>query len=65
MGVVVAVTVPVIVAVMADVFAREAEVFSLGTNDLIQYALAIDRTSRSLANLASPFDPSMWVYRSS
>ncbi len=44
-------------AVMADVFAREAEFFSLGTNDLIQYALAIDRTSRSLASLASPFDP--------
>jgi phosphotransferase system enzyme I (PtsI) len=46
-------------AVMADVFAREAEFFSLGTNDLIQYALAIDRTSQSLANLASPFDPSI------
>ena len=37
-------------AVMADVFAREAEFFSLGTNDLIQYALAIDRTSQSLAD---------------
>jgi phosphoenolpyruvate-protein phosphotransferase (PTS system enzyme I) len=46
-------------AVMADVFAREAEFFSLGTNDLIQYALAIDRASRSLAALASPFDPSI------
>jgi phosphotransferase system enzyme I (PtsI) len=46
-------------AIMADVFAREAEFFSLGTNDLIQYTLAIDRTSRSLAALASPFDPSI------
>ncbi len=46
-------------AVMADIFAREAEFFSLGTNDLIQYALAIDRTSQSLASLASPFDPSI------
>ncbi len=46
-------------AVMADVFAKEAEFFSLGTNDLIQYALAIDRTSQSLAALASPFDPSI------
>src|SRR5262249_4735854 len=46
-------------AVMADVFAREAEFFSLGTNDLIQYSLAIDRTSQSLATLASPFDPSI------
>ncbi len=46
-------------AVMADVFAREAEFFSLGTNDLVQYALAIDRASRTLAALASPFDPSI------
>jgi phosphotransferase system enzyme I (PtsI) len=46
-------------AVMADVFAKEAEFFSLGTNDLIQYSLAIDRTSQSLATLASPFDPSI------
>lgn len=46
-------------AVMADVFAREADFFSIGTNDLIQYALAIDRSSRTLAQLASPFDPSI------
>jgi phosphotransferase system enzyme I (PtsI) len=46
-------------AVMADLFAREADFLSLGTNDLVQYALAIDRTSRSLAYLASPFDPSI------
>jgi phosphoenolpyruvate-protein phosphotransferase (PTS system enzyme I) len=46
-------------AVMADMFAREADFLSLGTNDLVQYALAIDRTSRSLAYLASPFDPSV------
>jgi phosphotransferase system enzyme I (PtsI) len=46
-------------AIMADLFAREADFLSLGTNDLVQYALAIDRTSRSLAYLASPFDPSI------
>jgi phosphoenolpyruvate-protein phosphotransferase (PTS system enzyme I) len=46
-------------AVMADVFAREAEFFSIGTNDLVQYSLAIDRGSQSLAALASPFDPSI------
>jgi phosphoenolpyruvate-protein phosphotransferase (PTS system enzyme I) len=46
-------------AIMADVFAREAEFFSLGTNDLIQYTLAIDRASQTLARLASPFDPSI------
>ena len=46
-------------AVLVDLFAQEAAFLSLGTNDLIQYALAIDRTSRSLAYLASPFDPSI------
>lgn len=46
-------------AVMADVFAREADFFSLGTNDLVQYSLAIDRASPSLASLASPFDPAI------
>src|SRR6185503_2898166 len=46
-------------AVMADVFATVAEFFSLGTNDLLQYALAVDRTSRPLAQLASPVHPSI------
>ena len=46
-------------AIMADVFAAEAEFMSIGTNDLVQYALAVDRTSRALAYLASPFDPSI------
>ncbi len=46
-------------AVMVDLFAQEAAFLSLGTNDLIQYTLAVDRTSRSLAYLASPFDPSI------
>lgn len=46
-------------AVMADVFAREAAFMSIGTNDLIQYTLAVDRSSRSLASLASPFDPAI------
>jgi phosphotransferase system enzyme I (PtsI) len=46
-------------AICADLFAREASFFSLGTNDLVQYALAIDRTSQALASLATPFDPSI------
>lgn len=46
-------------AVMADVFARYADFFSIGTNDLVQYSLAVDRTSRSLAGLASPFHPAI------
>jgi phosphotransferase system enzyme I (PtsI) len=46
-------------AVLVDLFAQEAAFLSLGTNDLIQYTLAVDRTSRSLAYLASGFDPSI------
>lgn len=46
-------------AILADVFAKEAEFFSLGTNDLVQYALAIDRASQSLAAQASPFNPAI------
>jgi phosphotransferase system enzyme I (PtsI) len=44
-------------AVMADMYAREADFLSIGTNDLVQYALAIDRSNRALAHLASPLDP--------
>ncbi len=46
-------------AVLVDLFAQEAAFMSLGTNDLVQYSLAVDRTSRSLAYLASSFDPSI------
>ncbi|MRG92267.1 phosphoenolpyruvate--protein phosphotransferase [Polyangium spumosum] len=46
-------------AVLVDLFAQEASFMSLGTNDLVQYTLAVDRTSRSLAYLASSFDPSI------
>lgn len=46
-------------AVMAAEFAREAEFLSIGTNDLVQYCLAVDRTSRELARLASHFDPAV------
>lgn len=46
-------------AIMAHSFAREAAFLSLGTNDLVQYALAVDRASRSLAYLASPFHPAI------
>jgi phosphotransferase system enzyme I (PtsI) len=46
-------------ALMAEEFAREAEFFSIGTNDLVQYALAVDRSSPELAYLASFFEPSV------
>jgi phosphotransferase system enzyme I (PtsI) len=46
-------------ALMADRFAAEADFMSIGTNDLVQYTLAIDRSNRALAYLASPFDPAV------
>lgn len=46
-------------AILADEFAREAEFLSIGTNDLVQYTLAVDRSSRELARLASYFDPAV------
>ena len=46
-------------AIMAEELAKEAEFLSIGTNDLVQYSLAVDRTSRELAYLASPYDPAI------
>lgn len=46
-------------AIMADAIAREAEFMSIGTNDLVQYALAVDRTSSEMVYLASPLDPAI------
>lgn len=46
-------------AIMAQVLAREAEFLSIGTNDLVQYSLAVDRSSNELAYLASHFDPAI------
>jgi phosphoenolpyruvate-protein phosphotransferase (PTS system enzyme I) len=46
-------------AIMAEELAREADFLSIGTNDLVQYTLAVDRTSQELARLASYFDPAV------
>ena len=46
-------------AILANEFAADAEFFSIGTNDLVQYALAVDRTNQDLAHLASPYHPAI------